>query len=71
MGQVRTRKGAFGTPKGPKTAEQKISERPVLFSHKTAEQKIDKRPVMFLITVGGLTVQCGRSRNAELSRDAT
>ncbi len=55
MGQVRTWKGAFGTPKVPKTAEQKIGERPVLF----------------LNTFGGLTVQRGRSRTAELSRDAT
>ncbi len=55
MGQVRTRKGEFGTRQGPKTAEQKIGELPVLF----------------LSTFRGLTVQCGRSRIAELSRDAT
>ncbi len=31
MGQVWSLKGVFGTQKGPKTAEQKIGERPVLF----------------------------------------
>ena len=51
-------KCTFGPRNGPKEA-------------KTAEQKIGERPVLFLSTFGGLTVQCGRSRTAELSRDAT
>ena len=51
-------KCTFGPRQGPKEA-------------KTAEQKIGERPVLFLNTCGGLTVQRGRSRTAELSRDAT